>query len=124
MNPKILYITGASLFLTIIIGVIFVIHRTPTITGGGQKCPDDFADDDAGSAEYLAAINQWTNDFYDTHPGATLSEWSRARYQFWVDNDCVEALRGYREVKEGSADPATIERVRKGIQEALDSYAQ
>lgn len=76
-----------------------------------QKCPDDYAKDDAGSAEYLAAMDKWTNDFYDAHPGATLSDWSVARYQFWVDNNCTAALQRYQEAKEGKADPATMERI-------------
>ena len=64
-----------------------------------SKCPDDYTDTDAGFNEKLADINKWTNDFYDNHPGATLGDWNKARYQFWVDNKCTEALKRYNEAK-------------------------
>ena len=73
------------------------------------KCPDDYADDDAGSAAYVAATNKWTNDFYDAHPGATLADWSAARYQFWLDHHCTAALQRYQDAKDGKANPATME---------------
>ena len=38
-------------------------------------------------------------DFFDAHPDATLLDWSMARYQFWVDNNCTAALQRYEEVK-------------------------
>ena len=64
-----------------------------------SKCPDDYADTDAGFNAKMADMNKWTNDFYDNHPGATLGDWNKARYQFWVDNKCTEALKRYNEAK-------------------------
>ncbi len=62
-----------------------------------QKCPDDYPDTDAGSAEYLADFDNWTNDFYDSNPGATLTDWTQARVQYWEANNCEEALTRYQE---------------------------
>ncbi|MBU6415113.1 hypothetical protein KGQ34_02640 [Patescibacteria group bacterium] len=84
-----------------------------------QKCPDDFANDDAGEAEYLAAINKWTNNFFDSHPGASLGDWERARHQFWVDNHCVVALQRYQEAKSGKADPAIMKLIKDAVQKAV-----
>ena len=64
-----------------------------------SMCPDDYADTDAGLNEKMADMNKWTNDFYDNHPGATLGDWNKARYQFWMDNNCVKALERYNEAK-------------------------
>ncbi|MFA5932422.1 MAG: hypothetical protein WC793_03550 [Candidatus Paceibacterota bacterium] len=64
-----------------------------------SKCPDDYPDTDAGFNEKMADMNKWTNDFYDNHPGATLGDWNKARYQYWIDNRCTEALKRYNESK-------------------------
>lgn len=87
---------GIFSFIVLVIGVMLwsdYIDRPGTpIT---QKCPDDYGIDDAGSTEYLAATNKWTNDFFDAHPNATLRDWTLARQQFWVDNNCTQALQRY-----------------------------
>ena len=75
------------------------------------KCPDDYGTDDAGSAEYLAATDKWTNDFFDASPDATMTDWAHARYQFWVDNHCTAALERYEQAKAGKADPEMMKRV-------------
>ncbi len=71
-----------------------------------QKCPDDYGTNDAGSAEYMAAMNKWTNAFYDSHPEATLEDWAEARHQFWIINNCTAALQRYKEYNEMKANPA------------------
>jgi hypothetical protein len=92
------YIIG-SIILYIAIGTTFIFYRGSTTKSATPRCPDDYANDDAGSAEHLASMDKWTNDFYDAHPGATLSDWSAARYQFWVDNNCSKAIERYRKAK-------------------------
>ncbi len=78
------------------VGLYFLINSTLETE---VKCSDDYPNTDTGSAEYIADFDKWTNDFYDKHPGATLFDWSKARYQFWVDNDCTASLEGYEEAK-------------------------
>ncbi len=85
------------------------------------KCPDDFGTDDAGSAEYLASFDKWTNDFYDANPDASIGDWNRARHAFWVDNKCLAALQRYESAKNGTADPETMEMIRDTIQDAVDN---
>lgn len=89
-------------------GIAIVGHHAPV-------CPDDFATEE----EQLTAVDAWTNRFYDGHPGASLTEWAQARYEFWVANGCTAALQRYEDVKTGRADPATMERIQNGIQEAV-----
>ena len=121
MKRKILYISAGVALL--ILFSIFYFSKSPAPEQiAHQKCPDDYGTDDAGSAEYLADFDKWTNNFYDNHPGATLSDWSAARYQFWVDNNCSAALQRYEEFKAGKADPATlktIEDTRNTMQEVI-----
>lgn len=116
MKTKLLYLLISVILCA---GVYFLYsYRQPRVA----ICPDDFPQGDAGEAAQMAAIDKWTNDFYDANPGASLTAWSAARYQFWVDNNCTAALKRYSEYQAGNADPATMQRVHDGIQEAIDAH--
>lgn len=80
-----------------------------------SKCPDYYPDTDIGQAEKMADMDKWTNNFYDTHPNATLSDWSKARYEYWIANNCKEALERYKEAKDGNADPTKINLIKETI---------
>jgi len=100
MKNKIIYIS--IICAVAILGTGFFVYKSfvPEQVIVRQKCPDDYGIDDAGSKEYLADFDKWTNNFYNTHPGATLLELSEARYQFWVDNNCTAALQRYKDAKD------------------------
>ena len=95
MKKKIIYISIPVIFIALAI-LYFYYGPAPNKL---SKCPDDYADTDAGFNEKMADMNKWTNDFYDNHPGATLGDWNKARKQYWIDNKCTEALKRYEEVK-------------------------
>jgi hypothetical protein len=118
MTHRHIYLGTCVLIIIAGVGVSVILHPHSPV------CPEDFPDTDAGDADHTAAINQWTNAFYDAHPKATLSEWAAARHAFYVDNHCAVALQRYEEAKEGNADPAAMERVKNGIQQAIDGAAQ
>ena len=118
MKAKPFYI---GLLIILCAGSYFIFSYLHPAT---QKCPDDYANDDAGSAEYLAAMDKWTNDFYDAHPGASLSDWSAARHEFWVDNNCTAALQRYAEAKAGNADPETMKVIDGVLRDALNNPPQ
>ena len=116
MKRKVIYI---SIFIILIaLGIIFYVSKRGTLETY-QKCPDDYAKTESGAMEYKADIDKWTNGFYDSHPGATLSDWSKARYQFWVDNGCVSALRRYEEGLNGK-DPNKIKLINDTIEETIN----
>lgn len=109
-----------AMFLIIAVTGFYVYGRSDKVVSvGHQKCPDDFGTDDAGSADYLAATNKWTNDFYDTHPGASLGDWARARYDFLVENNCTLALQRIEDARRGKADPVAMETIQKAITETV-----
>jgi hypothetical protein len=88
------------LFTFIISVFVFIyISRISEHKQVHQKCPNEYGIDTTGSTQYQEDFDLWTNNFYDTHPGATLGDWNKARYQFWVDNDCTEAIQRYYEAK-------------------------
>jgi hypothetical protein len=124
MKIKILYISIICTVVILCATTGFFIYKNLTLEKGivHQKCPDDYGIDDAGSAEYLKDFDKWTNDFFDAHPDATLSEWSEARYQFWVNNNCTAALQRYKDVKDGKADPAALEQIEDTIRGSIDNF--
>ena len=89
---------------------------TPHFQMAREKCPDEYANDAAGSASFMEDIDTWTEDFYAAHPSATLPDWSAARYQFWIDHKCTAALQRYDQAKAGKADPTVMQK----IQDSLD----
>jgi len=95
LKKKITYI----LILVILIALTVLYFHYGPAPNKLSRCPDDYADTDVGFNEKMADMNKWTNQFYDNHPGATLGDWNKARYQFWVDNKCTEALKRYNEAK-------------------------
>lgn len=95
MKRNIFYILIPVIFIAI---AILYFHYGPA-PNKLLRCPDDYADTDAGFNEKMADMNKWTNEFYDNHPGASLGEWNKGRYQFWVDNNCAKALERYNEAK-------------------------
>src|SRR3989344_399805 len=105
-----------------VVVIIAIFYSVTYLHSVAPKCPDDYATDNAGSAEYLAAMDKWTNDFYDVYPGATLSEWAAARHQFYVDNNCTAALQRYETAREGKADPLLMEPINEAIEEVLAPY--
>ena len=112
------------IFILIIISAISYIYIKQKPILAHQKCSNEYGTDDAGSKAYLADMDKWTNDFFDSHPGANLTDWSKARYQFWVDNGCTESIAAYNKVREGKGDPATIKTVDEAIQGVLDKKSQ
>ena len=78
-----------------------------------QKCPDDYAT----SEEHMAAVTEWTNNFYDTHPGASVGDWADARQDFYRQNNCKEALQRAEDYDSGKADPAS----KKIVEDSVDA---
>ena len=115
MKRKILYL--CILFTLFIIVYLYQPREL-------KKCPDDYPTTDAGSAAYLKDFDEWTNTFFDTHTGATLRDWSNARHQFWVDNNCIEVLKRYEEAQSGNADPTTMKRIEDTVKKEIDRYNQ
>lgn len=93
MKNKIIYIFIIC-GLVLASGAFYVYKSLPVKqTVVTQKCPEDYAENDIGTAEYKDALVEWTTDFFEAHPEATMSDWSRAKTQFWMDYNCTVALQ-------------------------------
>jgi hypothetical protein len=110
MKKKLFYIL-IPIILISICAILYFYNRINTY----QKCPEDYADTDTGLAEKIADMDKWTNNFYDSNPKAMLSDWSKARYEYWINNNCKEALERYEEVKDGNADPTKMNLIKETI---------
>jgi len=118
MKNKIPYILIALAFCTFL---YFYSTSPPKILA---KCPEDYPDTDVGFKAKTTAMDDWLNDFYDKNPGASLSEMAKARYQFYMDNNCSDTLERYFEAKEGKADPAEMKIIRDTIQQEIKNQAE
>ena len=111
MNPKLLHIGTLAILA---VGIYFLASYNSPNT---FKCPDDYATNE----EQIVAFDKWTNDFYDANPEATITDWSKARHQFWVDNNCTTSLERYQSAQDGTADPATMKMIDDALQEAINN---
>ena|SRR3989338_2393382 len=80
-----------------------------------QKCPDEYKT----SEESTVAVIQWTNDFYDKNPDASLSDWATARRDFYKKNNCKEALQRVEDYDSGKADLASKKIVDDVVDEVI-----
>lgn len=82
------------IFLLVFIAILYFSYGpAPKLASIQQfKCPENYTEDDAGTEEYKNALTSWTSEFFEANPKATSSDWSMAKSQFWVDNNCTVAL--------------------------------
>ena len=78
-----------------------------------NTCPDDFKN----SKEEIAFFSKWLDNFYSKKPNATMKEMSRARVDFWIDNNCKEALKRYADYMSGNVDDETKQLIETIIKE-------
>ena len=77
--------------LILVVVVVIGITINMVFISKNPVCPDDFET----SEEKTIAFEKWVDDFYNKNPEATISEMSKARVDFWEDNNCKEALKRY-----------------------------
>lgn len=87
-NKKII----TSILVVVFIGAIgwyFFWYFFPVST----KCPEDFTN----SEEQILAFNKWTKDFRDKNPNASISDLTKARQNYYKENNCTEAIKRYED---------------------------
>ncbi len=117
MKRKIIYISIIAVLITVVISYVY-----PKQTFVHQKCPEAYTEDVVGTTEYRNAITGWTSEFFKDNPKATMADWSKAKTQLWVENNCAVAIQ--RSKLSGKvSDLKPWERVDYEIQNALDKVA-
>ena|SRR3989344_8144623 len=117
MKRSLLYIS-----IVIVISALLYFYDTQT-PKALARCPEDYAETDAGFEDKGIALDKWINDFYDKYPNASLSDFARARYDFYIQNNCDKTLQRYYEAKEGKGDPEEMKIIRDTIQEEMHNQA-
>jgi hypothetical protein len=81
--------------MVVILIIGFFVYRSfvPKQAIVHQKCPEYYAEDEVGKAEYKNAMISWTEEFFAAHPEATVSDWSIAKAKLWAYNNCVIAMQ-------------------------------
>jgi hypothetical protein len=94
-KSKIIHLCIICVAVILCVVVAFFVYKssTPKKSFVHQKCPEEYAENDAGIAEYEKVMVAWTLDYLKTHPEATMSDWAKAKTQLWTDNNCVVALQ-------------------------------
>ena len=95
MNKKTFYIGIVCVVVILCVTAGFFVYKSSTSKQISihQKCPEDYAENDAGTAEYEKAMLDWTRNYLTIHSEPTVSDWAKAKTQLWSDNNCVVALQ-------------------------------
>ena len=78
-------------------------------------CPDDFKD----SKQKIALFTEWGKEFWENNPNATVRDFSKARVNFWKENNCTEALKRYDDYMAGNVDEDTKKLIEDVITEEM-----
>ncbi len=116
-NKKIIiYLVFISVILLVIIGFYIYFYFNGENAAQKEKCPDDYATEE----EQLTALDLWSSNFFKNYPNATISDWSKARQEFWVKNNCIKAIERYKNAEKEKIYPEILNRVNNIIQPATN----
>ncbi|MEI6553439.1 MAG: hypothetical protein WCO09_02625 [bacterium] len=120
-KTRLFYVSISLLIISVLlIGYFYKNRLLPQQTK--YKCPETYSEDSTGTVEYRKAIADWTLEFFKENPKATMSDWSIAKGQLWIDNNCTIAIQ--RSKLSGKvSDLKTWELIDYQIQSALDKVA-
>lgn len=77
------------------------------------KCPSAYPT----AEEATASFQTFSNNYYTSHPGASVSDLLKARYDFYVSHNCTQELDAYKQAQDGTADPGTMGRIDEAIRQ-------
>lgn len=117
ITPK----TKVFIIIIFLIAVtLFYFYKNPTIKQANvQKCPEDYLETEAGLREQGAAVDEWVADFRKNNPNASLTDFAKGRYRFYMDNDCSATLEKYFEMEPAETETEEEKILRETIQEEI-----
>ena len=77
--------------LILAIFLIVVVAANTVYKSNNSICPSDFKD----PKKETAFVREWLENFIKNNPNASIADVSRARVDFWIDNNCKKSLRRY-----------------------------
>lgn len=117
--------TKAYIVLLVVVAItLFYFYKNPTVKQvNAQKCPEDYPETDAGFEEKNIAVDEWFANFRNQNPNASLIDIARARYQFYMDNNCSATLEKYFEMEQTETETEEEKILRETIQEEIHKQA-
>lgn len=91
----------------------YFTHKPQNQAFSALRCPDEYQ----SKEDRIKAFDMFVSAFFEINPGATYADLVQARYDFYVEFNCVEALKRESDYQNGNLDPetqASIERVLRG----------
>jgi hypothetical protein len=89
------YLPMLFIVLVLFLGISYVRVGTYKDTfvykSNNPICPNDFKD----SKKKITFLHEWSEEFLKNNPDASIADISKARVDFWIDNNCKEVLRKY-----------------------------
>ena len=101
----------------LILGAILAIGVAVSMVykSNNSICPDDFKD----PKQEIASFSEWVKEFTEKYPNATNSDLSKARRDFYIENNCTEALKRYDDYMAGNVDEKTKKLIEMVIKEEI-----
>ncbi len=103
-----------SIIALSVAGCVAIVYYTSR-PADSLLCPSAYTTTEEATASFQA----FTNNFYDAHPDASLSDLAAARHDFYVSHHCTQELAAYQQAVDGNADPATMKMIDQAIGKVL-----
>lgn len=85
-----------GLLMLILVGINRLYPNNPI-------CPDDFKN----PKQEITSFSEWVKEFTEKYPNATDSDLSKARRNFYIENNCTKALKRHDDYMVGNVDETT-----------------
>lgn len=101
------------LCVLVLAGLITISFRAHIkVLSDNLLCPSAYPT----AEEATASFQTFSNNFYNAHSGASVGDLLKARYDFYVSHNCTQELAAYKQAQDGTADPATMQKIDTVIQ--------
>lgn len=112
-------------YIFLIIGLFLALNFFIDITAPNvqAKCPEDYPETEVGFAERKIATDKWITDFRKRNPNGSLVEVAKARYEFYLENECNTTLQKLSEAEAEEAESEEEKIIRETIQEEINDQA-
>ena len=106
---------GAIVLAVLVLTVMYLRSPASSKVANDLLCPSQYT-----TAETAAAgFQEFSDQFYTTHPDARMSDMLHSRIDFYISHHCTLELQRYQQAMDGKADPTTMKIINTAIQRAI-----
>jgi hypothetical protein len=100
--------------IILILAVVVLVKKSGKVNDG-LLCPSQYQTSEAA----MAAFKTFSDNFYQSHPNASIGDMFQARHDFYISHNCTKELAAYQQAADGKADPKTMKIIDNAIQETV-----